>query len=144
MDNFKVYVHTTPDGKRYVGITKQNVEKRWSKGKGYKRQTFNKAIEKYGWENILHEIIAENLTEEDACVLEMNLIKEYNLTDKDYGYNVSVGLDKPKGTKGKSFWLNFLGKNMYIDVLNYCKPRKLSVATFVRLAIESYLKQYCR
>lgn len=28
MDNFKVYVHTTPDGKRYVGVTSIEPKKR--------------------------------------------------------------------------------------------------------------------
>ena len=35
-NNYKVYVHIAPNGKRYYGITKQEVEKRWANGKGYK------------------------------------------------------------------------------------------------------------
>ena len=66
MENYKVYLHTLPNGKRYVGITKQEPEKRWLNGKGYIQQDFRADIDFYGWENILHEIIADNLTEEQA------------------------------------------------------------------------------
>ena len=33
--NYKVYVHIAPNGKRYYGITKKKVERRWRNGKGY-------------------------------------------------------------------------------------------------------------
>ena len=43
-----VYCHTTPSGKRYIGITSQKTEDRWRNGNGYKNTPFGKAIEKYG------------------------------------------------------------------------------------------------
>lgn len=48
-----VYKHVCPIGKVYIGITCQDVKKRWlSKGQGYKdNDYFFKAIKKYGWEN---------------------------------------------------------------------------------------------
>lgn len=36
--NYKVYIHTLPNGKRYVGITKQDVKDRWRSGKYCFRQ----------------------------------------------------------------------------------------------------------
>lgn len=33
---YKVYKHTFPNGKKYIGITKLTVENRWRSGKGYK------------------------------------------------------------------------------------------------------------
>lgn len=32
---YTVYMHTTPNGKRYIGITAQTVERRWQNGYGY-------------------------------------------------------------------------------------------------------------
>ena len=64
---YKLYKHTTPNNKVYIGITHQNVKKRWQNGKGYiSNKYFYKAIQKYSWENIRHEIILYNLTKEQA------------------------------------------------------------------------------
>ena len=47
-----VYVHINKiNGKRYVGITCQNPNKRWNNGEGYKtQQTIYRAIQTYGWD----------------------------------------------------------------------------------------------
>lgn len=91
---FKVYIHETPNGKKYIGITSLKPETRWG-GNGYKYtgQVFKYAINKYGWENIKHTIVADNLSKEEACKLEKELIKKYNTTDINYGYNMSIGGD---------------------------------------------------
>lgn len=93
-DCWKVYVHIAPNGKKYVGITShKNLTRRTgSNGCGYKTQTlFYRAIQKYGWDNFQHIIVAENLTCEEACKMEIDLIKTYKSNDSKYGYNVSVG-----------------------------------------------------
>lgn len=88
---FLVYMHTTPNGKRYIGITKSTAKSRWKNGKGYETQFFYKAIQKYGWENIKHEILFENLTKEEAEAKEVELIAFYKTNQKEYGYNVENG-----------------------------------------------------
>lgn len=91
---YKVYKHTCPNGKVYIGITcKKDVTKRWGRdGLGYNMQTlFYRAINKYGWDNIHHEIIEDNLSKEDAFELEKKLIKQYDSTNPNFGYNVSTG-----------------------------------------------------
>ena len=45
-----VYMHTCPNGKKYIGITGQSAERRWQKGKGYaygSNDYFYNAIKKY-------------------------------------------------------------------------------------------------
>jgi group I intron endonuclease len=88
-----VYIHTFPNNKKYVGITSLDVTERWGKnGCGYRGQTIiYRAIKKYGWDNIKHEVVMYNLTEDEACKIETSLIKELNTTNRDYGYNILPG-----------------------------------------------------
>ena len=98
-NKWTVYVHIVPKGiigyewdKYYVGITSITTQKRWGyNGNGYKNQVFYRAIETYGWNNIIHEIIAEHLTEHEACDMEKKLIKELMSNDRRYGYNICSG-----------------------------------------------------
>lgn len=89
-----VYVYISPSIKYYVGITCQKVNERWRNGKGYKGSPyFYHAIQKYGWDNFQHEIIASNLTEEEAKNFEKLLIKKLKSNDAKYGYNITEGGD---------------------------------------------------
>ena len=40
INNYIVYKHTTPNNKMYIGITMQNVNRRWRNGDGYKDSIF--------------------------------------------------------------------------------------------------------
>lgn len=93
MNDYKVYLHIFPNGKRYVGITKQNLDKRFSNGKHYKNQIVGKAMKKYGWDNIEHKVVSENLTQKEACNLEQKLILKYKSNQSKYGYNRTIGGD---------------------------------------------------
>ena len=88
-----IYKHTSPSGKVYIGMTCQEPpEKRWHNGNGYKNnQYFNRAIQKYGWENFEHEIIFVDLSKEDAANKEKELIAYYQSNNRLYGYNISSG-----------------------------------------------------
>lgn len=91
-NGYIVYVHTSPSGKKYVGITQQKPSKRWKNGLGYNIQPyFFKAIQKYGWDNFEHEILYRGLTKEQAEEKEMLLIALYQSNDFRYGYNLSNG-----------------------------------------------------
>lgn len=89
-----VYKHTTPNGKVYIGQTKKTIQNRWKNGKGYTchhHGWFWKAIEKYGWDNIEHEILYDDLTKKLADYYEKYFINIYRSTDKRYGYNCQTG-----------------------------------------------------
>lgn len=93
-NNYTVYKHTTPNEKVYIGITCRAPQKRWENGSGYKdNDHFYRAIQKYGWENIKHEILFEGLTKEGAFKKEVELIAEYQSNNNEYGYNKSLGGD---------------------------------------------------
>jgi group I intron endonuclease len=75
-----------------VGITCQRPEHRWNNGEGYRKSPhFYCAILKYGWENIRHEILFENLTFDEASQKEIELIGRYKTNNRKYGYNLSSG-----------------------------------------------------
>lgn len=95
---YKVYKHTTPNGKVYIGITKQSFDRRTQNGKGYSTQRlFWRAIKKYGWNNIKHEIIEDNLTHDEACEREQYYIKIFHSNNPKYGYNISSGGESSNG-----------------------------------------------
>lgn len=91
--NYTVYMHTSPSGKIYIGITRTKPEKRWGKdGAGYKtQQYFWRAIQKYGWDNFKHEILYEHMTKSEAENMEIKLIAQYRSNQKEFGYNIENG-----------------------------------------------------
>lgn len=106
--SFTVYVHTNRiNNKKYVGITTGKPEYRWyNNGTGYiKQKHFYSAIQKYGWENFDHQII-EVQSREEMIYLEKYLISYYYTTNKDYGYNKSIGgetCDQGKNSTTKEY-----------------------------------------
>lgn len=89
---YSVYKHTCPNGKIYIGITRQNPKRRWKNGLGYKNnEYFWNSIIKYGWDNISHDILYENLTKEEAEEKEIELISKYQSNNRQYGYNIENG-----------------------------------------------------
>ena len=91
MKNWCVYIHTTPDGKVYVGTTGVKPSKRWNYGYGYRGTPFFDAILTFGWNNISHDIIKEGLTKEEAYSLEIQIIRDYDATNPRRGYNRATG-----------------------------------------------------
>ena len=93
---YTVYQHKNKiNGKIYIGITSQKPEQRWgSQGCNYKSSPhFYSAIQKYGWDNFKHNILFTDLTKEQACLKEQELIKEYNSMNREFGYNSTSGGD---------------------------------------------------
>ena len=96
-----VYIHTNKENqKKYVGITSTSVVGRWHNGHGYltkkKDGSFCQpamahAILKYGWKSFFHEIIATNLTMDQASEMEKELIEKYQSNKKAFGYNIKSG-----------------------------------------------------
>ena len=92
--SYKVYKYTCKvNGKVYIGQTKWSLKKRSNgTGSGYlKCAYFSRAIKKYGWDNFIGEVLVDNLTLEEANELETKYITEYDSTNRDKGYNISLG-----------------------------------------------------
>lgn len=95
-DKWVLYKHTFPNGKVYIGITSLDVKDRWGgDGRKYNGQPIMEhAIKKYGWNNIKHEILLENLSKEEAGQKESEYIEKYHSYYKDPlgpGYNMTKG-----------------------------------------------------
>jgi group I intron endonuclease len=89
-NNYLIYKHTSPSGKAYIGQTK-NYAKRCSAHKNNSNCTaFAAAINKYGWDNFIHEILHKNLSLQQANELEELCILEHNTLSPN-GYNLKTG-----------------------------------------------------
>lgn len=93
MEKYCLYMHIFPNGKVYIGITKRVPYNRWGvNGNNYKNSArVYSAIQKYGWSNIEHKIVLEDLTKEEAESLEKEYIAEYRSMEKEFGYNTYSG-----------------------------------------------------
>ena len=90
--NWCVYMHASPSGKRYIGITGKPVNERWRNGNGYTRHPyFWQAIQKYGWTSFCHDVLFANLTKKEAERLEQICIMLFRSNNRKYGYNCSTG-----------------------------------------------------
>ena len=100
MEKYYVYLHLNKiNGKKYYGITSEdNPEKRWKKGY-YHNNHFQNAINKYGWENFEHIIIAENLSKKEAELKEQELILRNKTNNQAFGYNLTSGGEGVSGYK---------------------------------------------
>lgn len=123
-----VYRHTSPSGKVYIGITHHtDPNRRWQNGKGYNNcPIFHKAILKYGWENIKHEVLFKDLTEKRAKDLEIALVRHYkklgisyNATDGGDGH---LGYVPSQETRDKIKKAH-LGKKMTAEQLEKVRQR---------------------
>ena len=93
MDEYMVYKHIAPNGKMYIGITTRTIQQRANyNGSGYMGcPAFWKAIQKYGWSNIKHEILFTGLTKVQAEQKEIELIASLKTNNPKYGYNIDNG-----------------------------------------------------
>ena len=89
-NRYIVYKHTTPSGKVYIGITTRSLNERIHGGYRHNKY-FRRAIEKYGWENIQTEILADSVTAAEATLLEQYYIEAFESKDHTKGYNIEDG-----------------------------------------------------
>lgn len=90
MKTYCIYKHILPNQKVYIGQT-CDVKRRWRACNYVGNCFFYNAIQKYGWENITHEILEDNLTLEEANEKEKYYIALYQSTNSQHGYNLRAG-----------------------------------------------------
>lgn len=125
---WSVYIHTFPNGKKYVGMCKSSPKRRWGTGGSKYREhpVMYAAIQKYGWDNVAHEIVANNLTQEEALRMEESLIAQYKTFPPSlgFGYNCTSGGEsrlpteeerQEKSAFFKEWWANPDNKKRWIE-----------------------------
>lgn len=91
MKSYKVYMHIFPNGKRYIGSTCCALETRWNNGKGYRNHDkVYDAICKFGWDNVHHYLLFDELSKDEALNIENALIYKFQTHKKTFGYNTRV------------------------------------------------------
>lgn len=98
-----VYCYTNKtNGKKYIGITSRTMKGRKQshiyeayneKGENY-NTPFKRAIRKYGIDGFEEEVLHDNVTQEQASVLEQHYIEKYQTYYKyqnSNGYNATIG-----------------------------------------------------
>lgn len=132
--SYTIYAHINKvNNKIYIGQTCQKPEKRWQNGEGYKNcPYFYNAIKKYGWDNFTHEIIASNLTLNEANNFEELLIEKFNTTDRAIGYNSRGGGKNGRLTEEQKKRISEIQKGRKtseetIQKLRLCRKNKKSV-----------------
>lgn len=81
---YYVYIHTCPNYKVYIGMTKNPIQ-RWNNGNGYKfNKEFYEDIKKYGWNNIKHELLLKTYYGWIARMNEKKLIAQYKKAGQCY------------------------------------------------------------
>lgn len=93
-----IYMITTPSGKKYIGQTTVSFSKRMNAHKNAsirdddERQCWalNRAIRKYGWENIKKEVVVHCIDIDELNQMEIDMIEEENTLIPN-GYNIARG-----------------------------------------------------
>lgn len=132
--NYKIYLYLFPDGKAYVGMTKNSLEERRDMGYQHNKP-LQRAIRKYGWHGFEHKILVDGLTVEEAYKLEKHFINMYQTTNPDYGYNVSSG--------GKSTYAGLRHTKEYKQRMSEINKGKVFSEEHKKHLKESHA-QYCK
>ncbi len=91
MNNYCIYQHIAPNGKSYIGQTKDLKEREYLHKSEHSHCTyFRRAIKKYGWDNFQHKILEANLTVEQANEREVFHIMDKGTLSPN-GYNLTTG-----------------------------------------------------
>ena len=78
-NKYVVYQITFPNGKKYIGFS-SNIIRRWKGPSEYSSQLLmSRAIAKYGWENLIKEVIFVSNDKQTALNKEAELIEKGKL-----------------------------------------------------------------
>jgi len=119
-----IYLLSFPNGKHYVGRTRNSLEQRLIEHKtratkGYQHPLYY-AINKYGWENVSKAKLYTASTEEELVLKELEFIKNFNSLQNGYNLtlNTEIGGDNWKGRRNTKEYFEFIEKMKEINNFN--------------------------
>lgn len=116
-----VYRYTnTKNGKVYIGQTSKTLaERAQANGRNYKEcRKFYAAIQKYGWDSFEPDILADDLTLDEANRLETFYINFFDSTNDLNGYNIAFGGDNKEFSEESKLIISKKAKERYINPEN--------------------------
>ncbi len=143
------------NNKKYVGVTKTNLQSRWSKhcydAKNESPLLFHRAIRKYGRDGFSGEVLANRESLEDILVLENKFIKEHNTLVDKHGYNLTTGGEYPHISEELRKYLSIKAKQrppvtnetkrkLSKSLMGNTNKRGTTVSTAARIKISKALK----
>lgn len=130
-----IYLLSFPNGKHYVGRTKNTLSQRLSEHKtratkGYQHPLYY-AINKYGWNNIGKAQLWTASTEEELVLKELGFIKFFDSVHNGYNLtiNTEIGGDNWKGRRDTVEYSLFVEKMKEINSKNRMHGKSHSEAT---------------
>ena len=119
-----IYLLSFPNGKHYVGRTRNSLEQRLIEHKtratkGYQHPLYY-AINKYGWENVAKAKLYTASTEEELVIKELEFIKNFNSLQNGYNLtlNTEIGGDNWKGRRDTREYSEFVEKMKEVNSFN--------------------------
>jgi group I intron endonuclease len=111
-----IYLFSFPNGKHYVGRTKNSFEQRCSEHKYNVAKKIQHplyyAFNKYGWDSVDKKILEEVHTHEEVVLKELDYIIKYDSLRNGYNltYNTQIGGDNWEGRRDTEEYNRFVEK----------------------------------
>ena len=119
-----IYLFSFPNGKHYVGRTKNSFEQRCTEHKynvdKKAQHPLYYALNKYGWDNVEKMVLEEVHTHEQAVLRELDYIIKYDSLMNGYNltYNTQIGGDNWEGRRDSEEYNQFVMKMQIINNSN--------------------------
>lgn len=111
-----IYLFSFPNGKSYIGRTKNSFNQRLTEHKtratkGYQHPLYY-AFNKYGWDNVKKEVLEFVDTQEQAILRELFYIEKYDSLNNGYNLtiNTQIGGDNWVGRRDTPEYEEFISK----------------------------------
>ena len=115
-----IYKLSFPNGKNYIGRTKNSLQQRLTEHKnrvGKTQHPLYYAFVKYGWDNVTKEVIEEVSTHEQAVNRELYYIEKYDTLTNGYNLtiNTEMGGDNWEGRRDTPEYEEFVNRMKSIN-----------------------------